>query len=84
MKTIIIKKKDYNQTTWFITKTLRGAPEYLKELNLRPVFAPRQDGYREHYAFLDKDNCEVFSCSNLEGLVEYAREKKKELRLKEK
>ena len=47
-----------------------NAPPKLLEMGLRPVYVPRQDGYREHYAFLDKDDSEIFCCSDLQGLVE--------------
>ncbi len=62
-------------------KEIEGAPEYLKELKIRAVFSPRQDGSLEHYAFLNEGGFEVYSCGDLEQLVKEAEKRKKELGL---
>ena len=56
----------------FHYEEVKGAPEYLRELGIKPVFIPRQDGYLKHYAFLDKNESEVFACGELNQLVKEA------------
>jgi len=57
----------------FNYEEIKKAPEYLRELGLKPVFVPTQDGCNSYYAFLDvKDNSEVFVCRDLGQLVEEA------------
>ncbi len=58
---------------------IKNAPAFLKDLGIKPVFAPRQDGYLEHYAFLDKEGAEVFACGDLVQLVEEAKKRKRSL-----
>ena len=60
-------------------KEIKNAPEYLKKLEIKPVFCPRQDGCLEHYAFLNKEGAEIFVCGNLGQLVKEAEKGNKEL-----
>ncbi|MBT4166100.1 hypothetical protein HOE04_03620 [archaeon] len=54
----------------FRYEEMKNAPEALRELGIKPVFVPRQDGYREHYAFLGiESDSEVYSCGDLMQLV---------------
>lgn len=56
---------------------LKNAPAFLKDLGLRAVYVPRQDGWHEHYAFFDAEsNEEMFSCNTIDGLVDEAGERK--------
>lgn len=51
---------------------IKGAPDFLEVLGQQAVFCPKQDGYLPHYAFLDKDNGETFTCGTLTQLVSQA------------
>lgn len=63
----------------FEYKEIKNVPVFLKDLGIKPVFVPRQDGYLEHYAFLDEKGAEVFVCNNMVQLTEEAEERKKSL-----
>lgn len=58
----------------FHYEEIKNAPTYLKDLGIKPVFVPRQDGYREHYAFLDNNEATVYACSELSDLVKEGEE----------
>ena len=63
----------------FEYREIKGAPKFLKKLGIKPVFIPRQDGYLEHYAFLDQEGAEVFACGDLVQLAEEANKRKDDL-----
>ena len=52
-----------------IFQEMKRVPDALREIGIRPVFVPRQDGYREHYAFIDDSGAEIYVCSHLDQLV---------------
>jgi len=61
---------------------MKKTPEFLKDLKVKAVYAPRQDGWHEHYALLDiTDDFPRATANTIEGIVEVANVMKEKARI---